>query len=192
MKSKFAILIAATVSLSAIGAASASASTVYTYTGMAFVDQASSPYTTQDSVTASFIFSTALGDNMPFTDVTGTETSFTMSDGVQKVNTTNTTSTQFMFSTDSTGNIRDWFLFSQSAIGFIFSENDFGPSNPAQDAGQSAGGAGGNFGHPGTWTVSVSQTPLPAALPLFATGLAMTGLLGWRKKRKSAAALAAA
>jgi hypothetical protein len=29
-----------------------------------------------------------------------------------------------------------------------------------------------------------SATPLPATLPLFATGLAGAGLLGWRKKRK--------
>jgi hypothetical protein len=35
-------------------------------------------------------------------------------------------------------------------------------------------------------------TPLPAALPLFATGLGAMGLLGWRRKRKNAAALAAA
>jgi hypothetical protein len=31
-----------------------------------------------------------------------------------------------------------------------------------------------------------SAVPLPAALPLFATGLAGLGLLGWRRKRKSA------
>src|SRR5260221_11232608 len=30
-------------------------------------------------------------------------------------------------------------------------------------------------------------TPLPAALPLFATGLGALGLLGWRKRRKTAA-----
>jgi hypothetical protein len=30
-------------------------------------------------------------------------------------------------------------------------------------------------------------TPLPAALPLFATGLGALGLLGWRKKRKAQA-----
>ncbi|HEY5504368.1 MAG TPA: VPLPA-CTERM sorting domain-containing protein [Sedimentisphaerales bacterium] len=35
-------------------------------------------------------------------------------------------------------------------------------------------------------------TPLPAALPLFATGLGAMGLLGWRRKRKNAAAIAAA
>ena len=32
-----------------------------------------------------------------------------------------------------------------------------------------------------------SETPLPAALPLFATGLGALGLLGWRRKRKQAA-----
>ena len=35
-------------------------------------------------------------------------------------------------------------------------------------------------------------TPLPAALPLFATGLGAMGLFGWRRKRKNAAAVAAA
>jgi hypothetical protein len=35
-------------------------------------------------------------------------------------------------------------------------------------------------------------TPLPAALPLFATGLGALGLFGWRRKRKNAAAMAAA
>jgi hypothetical protein len=32
-----------------------------------------------------------------------------------------------------------------------------------------------------------SATPLPAALPLFATGLGALGLLGWRRKKKEAA-----
>ena len=32
------------------------------------------------------------------------------------------------------------------------------------------------------------ETPLPAALPLFATGLSAMGLLGWRRKRKGALA----
>jgi hypothetical protein len=32
-----------------------------------------------------------------------------------------------------------------------------------------------------------TATPLPAALPLFATGLAGLGLLGWRRKRKAQA-----
>jgi hypothetical protein len=44
------------------------------------------------------------------------------------------------------------------------------------------------------WTGSAGQwspifpTPVPAALPLFATGLGALGLLGWRRKRKAATA----
>lgn len=35
-------------------------------------------------------------------------------------------------------------------------------------------------------SITVNQTPLPGALPLFATGLGALGLLGWRRKRKAA------
>jgi len=35
--------------------------------------------------------------------------------------------------------------------------------------------------------VPVSAVPLPAALPLFATGLGALGLIGWRRKRKASA-----
>jgi hypothetical protein len=34
---------------------------------------------------------------------------------------------------------------------------------------------------------TLAETPLPAALPLFATGLGALGFLGWRRKRKAAA-----
>ena len=37
-----------------------------------------------------------------------------------------------------------------------------------------------------------SGTPLPAALPLFASGLGALGLLGWRRKRKASAVIAPA
>jgi hypothetical protein len=43
----------------------------------------------------------------------------------------------------------------------------------------------------GNITSEVAQTPLPAALPLFATGLGVMGWLARRRKRKAAAALAA-
>ena len=39
---------------------------------------------------------------------------------------------------------------------------------------------------------SATPTPLPAALPLFATGIGAMGLLGWRRKRKNAGVIAAA
>ena len=41
-------------------------------------------------------------------------------------------------------------------------------------------------------TAATTTTPLPSALPLFATGLGGLGLLGWRRKRKNAAAVASA
>jgi hypothetical protein len=52
----------------------------------------------------------------------------------------------------------------------------FGPSFLVNDLGSS----------------SAEATPLPAALPLFASGLGALGLLGWRRKRKNAAAVTAA
>jgi hypothetical protein len=44
----------------------------------------------------------------------------------------------------------------------------------------------------GSITSEVAQTPLPAALPLYATGLGVMGWLARRRKHKNAAALAAA
>ena len=44
-----------------------------------------------------------------------------------------------------------------------------------------------NFGGGEIRGFLAAQTPLPAALPLFATGLGALGLLGWRRKRKAAA-----
>lgn len=39
----------------------------------------------------------------------------------------------------------------------------------------------------GELTSDGGVTPLPGALPLFATGLGALGLLGWRRKKKAAA-----
>ena len=41
-------------------------------------------------------------------------------------------------------------------------------------------------------TYYLDETPLPAALPLFASGLGAMGLFGWRRKRKNTVARAAA
>ena len=58
------------------------------------------------------------------------------------------------------------------------------------------GGTWEDVGGPGTGTggevAQFSATPLPGALPLFATVLGGMGVLGWRKKRKNVAAVAGA
>jgi hypothetical protein len=41
----------------------------------------------------------------------------------------------------------------------------------------------------GTWTTSLTQTPIPAALPLFAGGLGLIGVLARRRKRQAAPAI---
>ena len=48
-------------------------------------------------------------------------------------------------------------------------------------------GSGFILNNPGKWTeTSIGKTPLPATLPLFATGLGALGWLGRRRKRKAA------
>ena len=63
-------------------------------------------------------------------------------------------------------------------VGGVFQSIDTGSGPYVQ--------TGGDFGQ--LDYEPVSATPLPAALPLFATGLGAMGLLGWRRKRKAQAA----
>jgi len=54
----------------------------------------------------------------------------------------------------------------------------------------SEGTGGYNWAPNGTVILTdngIATTPLPAALPLFASGLGAFGLLGWRRKKKAAA-----
>jgi hypothetical protein len=64
--------------------------------------------------------------------------------------------------------------------------NIYYSGSAASDQWLSSNGRGGD----GVFTVTErpSEVPLSGALPLFGTGLAALGLLGWRRKRKQAAA----
>lgn len=54
------------------------------------------------------------------------------------------------------------------------------------DQGATFGGAGQQF----SFTLDATAiTPLPAALPLFASGLGVLGFFDWRRKRKARAAV---
>jgi hypothetical protein len=56
-------------------------------------------------------------------------------------------------------------------------------NNNNNDQGENNNNQGENNNYQGN---NLSQVPLPAALPLFASGLAGLGLLGWRRKKKAA------
>jgi hypothetical protein len=68
-------------------------------------------------------------------------------------------------------------------VGGVFVANP-GGSITDDDVGFSS-----TFTPAGTTVGDPAATPLPAALPLFATGLGGLGLLGWRRKRKSRVSL---
>ena len=80
-------------------------------------------------------------------------------------------------------------ISSTSAITGIFLDVFNNSTLPADGPGRQP--VNGNF-VVSEFALDASTTPLPAALPLFATGLGALGVLGWRRKRKNAAALAAA
>jgi hypothetical protein len=59
-------------------------------------------------------------------------------------------------------------------VGASIIDGSINPCNPATCAFEAADSLSGSI-----------TTPLPAALPLFATGIGGLGLLGWRRKRKA-------
>ena len=65
----------------------------------------------------------------------------------------------------------------ENSYAFVYNGNEFGFTAPI-----------GAFGIDTNLRLgtAVIETPLPAALPLFATGLGALGLFGWRRKKKAA------
>jgi hypothetical protein len=176
------------------------AATTYTYTGNDFT-VAGAPYTTSDSVSGYFTVATPLGPNL--VDQTITPLTFSFTDGPDTVSNTNDTggngsgSVFLFFYTNSAGLPIDWYFSVASAVAGMFSNKNingnFGDEGAEHVSPYAEAYNGANINPPGSagsWS-SVSTTPLPAALPLFATGLGALGLLGWRRKRKNAAAIAA-
>jgi hypothetical protein len=87
-----------------------------------------------------------------------------------------------LLNADGTPNLNT--LLAYAAIGTDF---------PGSGIARTITGEDGPFKH-GRWVSNLAQldvqsvaTPLPAALPLFATGLSALGLFGWRRKRKLSA-----
>jgi hypothetical protein len=193
------------------------AATVYTYTGNAFTaltieDSTGIPgsYDSTMRVTGSFTLNTALTGGLALQDISGSVIGFSFNDGRNTLSDSNAHIFSFDVATDATGTPTQWRIDLVSpfpeAVGlndtiqtFFFPPggtkqvNDFAAILDCTQAGMgkciTSDALDDAFAHddPGTWTVT-TVTPLPAALPLFATGLGALGLLGWRRKRKQAVA----
>jgi hypothetical protein len=94
---------------------------------------------------------------------------------------------------DGSGAVTNWFLFAEDPPITLYTVgSNLTQASPDCTACQEfAQNANGVFvdteGYFGTWSVSTTETPLPAALPLFASGGALLGFFGWRRKRKAIA-----
>jgi hypothetical protein len=97
------------------------------------------------------------------------------------------------------------FLATATTLSYNFADND--PTDPGFQfgAGSSEFAVGDAYRYPPDGLIAIgvngqpspgdapttdvigTATPLPAALPLFATGLGALGLVGWRRKKKAAA-----
>jgi hypothetical protein len=203
-----ALAIAGALTLSCLVVEQAHAVTVYTYTGNTFslIQNETPPdgtYTTSMSVTGSFTLQNPLPANSLVTDITANVLSFSLSDGRSTITDLNATFATFQIGT-ALGNINSWFVNAifapiYTAVGdqnvAITTRNqapfiiDIASTIECTQFSTACDLNGLDEAiiqdNAGTWSVSTSETPLPAALPLFATGLGALGLLGWRRKRKA-------
>jgi hypothetical protein len=149
-------------------------------------------------------------------DITASVVNFSFLDGrgntLDNLNASNFL-TSFIVQTDPTGNILSWNITFANGTGipavvtgqFIQfatrSDPNLGDLASILECLSVSGSSCATFGRDqavtfgpasdfvGTWsfTSDTAVTPLPAALPLFATGLGALSLLGWRRKRKTQA-----
>ena len=191
------------------------ANTIYSYSGDLFtgIVDATPPagtYTTSMHVTGSITVVTPFAPNANFNVFFDPNVvSFSYSDGRNTLNAANIveSSSIFLIGTNSQGQINSWFVSLVTAAPVQVGDQQFAIFSETPDADQAhieecvlAGCAvpqlfgfdgavalNANTVVSGTWTITDTNTPLPATLPLFASGVGALGLLGWRKKQKAAA-----
>jgi hypothetical protein len=165
--------------------ASASADTVYTYTGSPF-DEVSQPFTTSDHVAISITQTSPLAANLSVLTPDSDWTSVSVSVGIFSFDYTNSTLgpfTAIAFGTDSSGTITSWNIEADIPSLAV-------SSTPLMDSAELTTGAaiysGEVLGDPGLWTAptSTAPTPEPSSIALFASGA--LGLIAMFRRRLAA------
>jgi len=196
---------------SLLNAPQAGAVTIYSYTGPNFtniiddITRVPGTYTTNMNVSGSFTVQDPLPALMPLTLINASVVSFSFFDGRNTITEALSSLFTFRVETDQNGQFSHWIItiFQNPFYGLgeqrftIGTSNNGGfgsgvdqasielceqPATPSCLSLGSTDAASVGFAH-GTW--SSATTPVPAALPLFATGLGALGLLGWRRKRRT-------
>ncbi len=190
MKAKLVALIDACALLPTVSSA-----TTYTY------------IPTSGDLVPSFFFTTSLSgaalDNIPAgTTILGTLTANTFNPvpttdvGNFAAGFVSPTSGNFEIGTDATGQITSWHIFGNFTalypgdnVSCQYSASTTPGGNLMQLTGASDDGVcrDGAESPAGTFAAEAdaATTPLPAALPLFASVASLLGFLGWRRKRKT-------
>jgi hypothetical protein len=193
----------------------ARATTTYTYVGNNYsgiIDSPDQPgtYTSSMFISGFFTVASPLPANLAG-DITADVVHFSFFDGRNTITDSDITFMKsFSLATDGSGAISAWFIqlgkdtggnnagavsatiITRGGPGFSSGYEDFGQRlfcvlflgvcNFVEDSGV-------NFADPGSWSRNdeVATAPLPATLPLFATGLGALGLFGWRRKKGTVA-----
>jgi hypothetical protein len=178
--------------LSALGLmSSANAGTIYTYTGPDYT-VCGGTYCIGGPYALSVKFETALTgnalDNMSFTNITSTITSYEFTDNSGLVlNNFNNASGQLdiEMSTNGSGNIEAWFAGAYTLGANTQMQTNWNSPRgliPGADFSETAPNFAGDFGwvrrtEPGTWGVAASTIPEPSTFVLLGAGLLFFGSL---------------
>ena len=178
-------IIIAVFGLALMQAGAAASPVHYTYTGNPFTP-GYGPFAGA-SITATLYFSSALPDNDTYSNLIPPPTlvSYTVSAGSLTM-TDSDSSIVLSLDTNAMGAIDSWGMQFNNSSGLISSS---GPGVESEDSASNSMTYGNNTDDPGTWSPA-EATPLPAALPLFASVLGGLSLFGWWRERKARAAVA--
>ncbi len=213
------LAVVVSAALSALGPTNAGANTVYSYTGnnYTFTSDGTPPsgaYDATMSVSGSFTLALPLAANLPYASIKLSILSFSFFDGRNTITNLNQDAsvTSFNVTTDAAGMIDLWqielatphaaidgsmtyTIYSTNLVGGV--EDDAFTGQCVTSISPDCGSLASDSAHvftAGTWgiTTVASATPLPAAFPLFATGVGVMSLLARRRKRKNVGARSAA